>query len=311
MDYLYFELTRRCNQRCIQCFNNSRDALRGELGTAEVLAVLDCFKDQGGQKLQLTGGDPLLRRDLPEILDHVGRLAFDHVVLSTNGMLLKDKLLDRVERVVDEVDISLDGFGSTHDHLRGITSFDLTVDTLRRVAARDVRTYVCCCLTPDTWGRIEDFLDLLVDIGIDTVKLAQIGEVGRKMTPSHLRDATPDTHAQFARITTLAMRYHGRIGITQSHTTSIREPDIDRDGLVCDPCGRLYPMIGYLPLHWQVGTAHPDWRLDRARLDEYEAIFRATLEKGVEVIIRDGAINWWTLLHEELDAAAPRLDYAV
>ena len=90
MEYLYFEITRRCNQRCVQCFNNSRHALEGELGTDAVIDILDRFKRQGGRKLQLTGGDPLLRKDFITILDHVEDLQFEHVVLSTNGMLLKE-----------------------------------------------------------------------------------------------------------------------------------------------------------------------------------------------------------------------------
>lgn len=310
MDYLYFELTRRCNQRCIQCFNNSRHALKGELGTEETLAVLDRFKEQGGTRLQLTGGESLMRKDIRQILERVGTLGFEQVILSTNGMLLKDSLLDLVEQTVTEVDLSLDGFGQTHDILRGVRSYDLVRDAIARTCKRDVIVYVCCCLTPETYDRIEEFLEMMVDMGVNAVKLAQIGDVGRKMTPENMRDGTPDTRAQFERITALARAYRGRISIHQSHTTKMMEPDVDRDGLVCDPCGRLYPMIGYLPLYWQVGRASPDWHINHERLAEYEEVFRHTLYSGVDRIVEDGAINWWTELHRELEKSAPSLEHA-
>jgi len=308
--YLYYELTRRCNQRCVQCFNNSRFALEGELGTAETLAVIERFKAQGGTELQLTGGESLLRKDIRTILSKVEELSFERVILSTNGMLLKDDLLDYVEQTVTEIDLSLDGFDVTHDFLRGVKSYDLVKNAIRRACLKDIYVYVCCCLTPDTYARLPEFLELMVSLGVDAVKLAQIGPVGRQLTPDSLRVATPDTKTQFDYINQLSQAFRGKLVIQQSHSTEILESDIDRDGLVCDPCGRLYPMIGYLPLYWQVGRASPEWEVFEDRYSEYQSVFRQVIYEGVDEIVEKGAINWWTALHNGLQQAAPVLEYA-
>lgn len=310
MEYLYFELTRRCNQFCVQCFNNSRDALSGELSTEQVLSVLRNFKDQGGRTLQITGGDPFLRNDIKAILKAVSALRFDHVVLSTNGMLFKEDMANLCAGVVDEFDISLDGFPDMHNLMRGVRSFDLAVSAIKLAKDRGLKVYVCSCLTEETYDRAEEFIEFLIGLGVDHVKLAQIGDVGRRATPSELTRTLPVARVQFDRVAQLAMRFTGRIAVQQSHTTNVRRPDLQRDGLVCDPCGRLYPLIGYLPLHWQVGSAYPNWTIDIERLTDYERVVEDALAKGIEHIVRDGAVNWWTVFHDELVRRAPTLEFA-
>lgn len=306
MKYLYLEVTRRCNQRCVQCFNNSRDALFGELGTEAIRRILDKFREQGGERLQITGGEALLRPDIGEILEHAKSLQFSHIVLSTNGMLFKESIADKAAAIVNEVDFSLDGFGRTHDTMRGVRCFDITIDAIRRATARQITTYVCCCLTPDTYSRLEEFLDLLVSLNVRYVKLAQIGHVGRRGTPEQVFRSLPTVRQQFERISELSMRYAGKITIQQSHTTTVQRVDVDRDGLVCDPCGRLYPMIGYLPEYWQIGSAYPHWKIEHRKLHQYEKAFEQALGTGIQKIVADGAVNWWLVLHEALEVYAPQ-----
>ena len=74
------ELTHRCNLRCVHCYLGDQDAIRRhraeELSTAEVRALLDELAEAGTLNLTFTGGDPMVRRDFPELYEHAVRNGF-------------------------------------------------------------------------------------------------------------------------------------------------------------------------------------------------------------------------------------------
>lgn len=95
-----FELTERCNLRCIHCYINRPAGSRSagsraarELSTTEVAGILDQVADAGCLSLLLTGGEILLRADFPQILRHAARKGF-LLTLFTNGTLLTPRLAD-------------------------------------------------------------------------------------------------------------------------------------------------------------------------------------------------------------------------
>jgi len=85
------ELTRRCNQKCIHCFNDLSS--RTELALPEWKKVLDVLWDLGCLELTLTGGEPLVYRDFRGIVQYAARRGFA-VTVFTNGTLLADDMLD-------------------------------------------------------------------------------------------------------------------------------------------------------------------------------------------------------------------------
>ena len=92
-----FELTERCNLRCLHCYiqqpAGSPEAASRELTLPQVRTVLDKMADAGCMFLVLTGGEPLLRPDFPEIWRHAkgkGMLT----TLFTNGTLLTPQIAD-------------------------------------------------------------------------------------------------------------------------------------------------------------------------------------------------------------------------
>ncbi len=103
---LIFEVTQRCNHACLHCYNvwqgEPRSASRyprGELDTHDTLALLGKVLDETGcQHVTLTGGEPLLRPDLPRLVDYL-RARNLRVTLITHGRLLSDSavvsLIDR------------------------------------------------------------------------------------------------------------------------------------------------------------------------------------------------------------------------
>ena len=79
LHYLFFELTLRCNENCIHCGSRCGEALGEELPTEVFIGILDkVAKDFAGSlpMLNITGGEPLLRKDFFEIVNHAKQLGF-------------------------------------------------------------------------------------------------------------------------------------------------------------------------------------------------------------------------------------------
>src|SRR3970282_2079673 len=114
-----WNLVRRCNLACMHCYSISADIdFPGELDTAEVLRVMDDLKAFGVPALILSGGEPLLRKDIFDIADRAKALGF-YTALSTNGTLIDLPLAMRIRDTgFHYLGISLDGLEATHDKFR-------------------------------------------------------------------------------------------------------------------------------------------------------------------------------------------------
>lgn len=123
LDLLAINLTRRCNLACAHCYldASARRSALGELETEEVQRILDEVAGRGdGTMVVLTGGEPLVRRDMEAIVAHGARQGLAMVV-GTNGTLLTDR---RVESLKEAgtlgVGVSLDSLDPLfHDRFRG------------------------------------------------------------------------------------------------------------------------------------------------------------------------------------------------
>ncbi|WP_275099050.1 radical SAM/SPASM domain-containing protein [Sedimenticola hydrogenitrophicus] len=116
-------LTRRCNLACEHCYMDAdgRASAAGELGTAEVTQLLDEIAARGTETMVvLTGGEPLLRRDLERLVSHGSQLGLAMVV-GTNGVLLNESRVVSLKRAgVMGIGISLDSLEpDSHDRFRG------------------------------------------------------------------------------------------------------------------------------------------------------------------------------------------------
>jgi MoaA/NifB/PqqE/SkfB family radical SAM enzyme len=102
---VHFDLTYRCNERCVHCYLDHDD--HGEMTTAEVRGVLDQLASAGTLFLIFSGGELLLRKDFFELLAYARQLGFD-VKIKTNGILINERAAARIrEQGVRQVQISI------------------------------------------------------------------------------------------------------------------------------------------------------------------------------------------------------------
>ncbi len=127
INYLRVSVTERCNLNCVYCGKTDCAKKENELSADEIAAAAAAFTRCGITKIRLTGGEPLVRDDVTEIVGRLHALPLQTLALTTNGVRLKSYAADLKRAGLDSVNISLDSTdGSTYRKLTG-------ADVLHRV----------------------------------------------------------------------------------------------------------------------------------------------------------------------------------
>ena len=120
---LFLELTLMCNEHCIHCGSSCGEISNSsELSLEQYKKILDDVNrdfDISKIKLDITGGEPLLRKDFFEIMDYANKLGYIWGMTS-NGTLINDEIADKLQKCgMRTISISIDGLEKTHDSFRG------------------------------------------------------------------------------------------------------------------------------------------------------------------------------------------------
>lgn len=127
LQIISWEATRRCNMKCMHCGSPAeRVDLGNELSTKEVIEVFeriaDSFDMSGFRHINITGGEPFVRKDLLVILREVSKYSFyRNIDIQTNGLYIAEnpEVLDELPRYgVTGIGVSIDGIGTYHDTFR-------------------------------------------------------------------------------------------------------------------------------------------------------------------------------------------------
>ncbi|GAA1334838.1 pyrroloquinoline quinone biosynthesis protein PqqE [Saccharothrix algeriensis] len=171
---LLAELTHRCPLRCGYCSNPlelvRRDA---ELGTGQWRSVFDQARALGVLQFHLSGGEPLARRDLPELVAHASGLGA-YVNLVTSGLgLTAERLADLRDRGVDHVQLSVqDAQRAGADLIAGVKSFGHKLAAARAVRDAGLPLTVNAVLHRLNLDHVGDIIALAERMGADRLELA-------------------------------------------------------------------------------------------------------------------------------------------
>lgn len=179
-----FNLTEACNLRCLHCFVNSSpevDRIK-ELSDEEALEVIASLVVLGKPDFTFSGGEPLLRQDLLiTILEKLRRTdAAENIKVITNGLLMTEKLAERLAGFNLEVQISLDGSNAeVHDFIRGHGSFDRAVAALKMLISRGIKTSTCTTVMKPNLANLSEIVRFAISLGVNKVQTQLMIPVGR------------------------------------------------------------------------------------------------------------------------------------
>ncbi len=184
LQQLFLEITPRCNLSCIHCGSRCDEhAQTEEVTLDEYRALLTHVRDEFGTKplVVLTGGEPLLRADIYELGAFIKELGFTWG-MTTNATLITPEAATRlVECGLRTVSVSIDGTAATHDAVRRKTgAYDAAIEGVRNLAAtqRLGALQVTSVMNHQTIDEIEPLFDLMLDLPIDSWRLANVEPIG-------------------------------------------------------------------------------------------------------------------------------------
>lgn len=142
LDFIWIEMTSRCNLRCLHCYADAEPEQTPDLSTEEIKRVVDQAADLGCKKIQFTGGECTLRGDLRDLIDHARSKGFDFIEVFTNGTLLTESMIRYFASSGVNVAMSVYSYRpETHDSITGIRgSFEKTLNSLKLLLAYGIPT---------------------------------------------------------------------------------------------------------------------------------------------------------------------------
>jgi len=164
---VHFDLTYRCNERCVHCYLDHDD--HGEMTTAEVTGVLDQLAAAGTFFLTFSGGEILLRKDLFALVAHARALQFD-VKLKTNGVLVGQAQAARIRELgVRQVQLSVYSHrAEVHDAITKVPgSLVRTLAAIERLTAEGVRVMIANVLMRQNAADYPGVRALAAELGVD------------------------------------------------------------------------------------------------------------------------------------------------
>jgi MoaA/NifB/PqqE/SkfB family radical SAM enzyme len=183
-------VTEGCNLRCMTC--SYRAPLPNELTLPEIEELALRLKNFGLRHIVYSGGEPLMRRDLPQI----GKIFQAHGVrqtLLTNGLLL-EKRLEELSEFLNEIIISLDGpSAAVHDAIRGVESFERILRGIHAAKSRINRAVLSIRMVVQrrNFRSVPDMVGFAGDLGVDRISFLAADVLSNAFGREHAGTAAP------------------------------------------------------------------------------------------------------------------------
>lgn len=165
--FLSLFITNRCNLHCKYCFitdpNISIEIRRAEYTKEEVFQIIDEFYDMGTRMIFLLGGEPLVHKDIGEIINYIVSKGI-YLTICTNGVLIKEKL-EAIKRV-HVLAVSLDGVGDANDALRGQGTSQRVIEGIESALKAGIPCRIHAVLTRNNLQDMRSLAKLTARLGV-------------------------------------------------------------------------------------------------------------------------------------------------
>jgi radical SAM protein with 4Fe4S-binding SPASM domain len=165
--HVVWEMTGSCNLNCIHCHAFGGEASYDELTKEEGMALIDQIAALGIRTFVFTGGEPLLREDLFELIAYARSKGFT-VFIATNGTLITNEVAKLLRAFNVGVVIGLDGINpETHDSIRGVAgAYESVMEGIENCVAENLYLHLNIVASTRNFDEIEQIIDYGNSIGV-------------------------------------------------------------------------------------------------------------------------------------------------
>ncbi len=279
---VHFDITPKCNSKCLYCLSSDIMANKKELPLKNILDVISELPSLGTWILLISGGEPLMRKDLFKILEHADKLDILTQLL-TNGTLINNsiaKKLASIKRLF--LQISLDScIPKHHDFHRGITgSYEKTLKGIELLKKNGLTPEIGMVITKYNLEDINDTASFLYKLGIKHVRIGPVVTYRGKGLKNEKKFALSVNQLQVTgkKIIELNKKYSGKMvfsptrefvifSVIASKTEKLTKCSNGSSIVYIAPDGLVYPCIG---------TAHPEFVIGDIKKETLTKIWKTS-----------------------------------
>ena len=175
-----WELTNRCNARCIHCGSSSGKCRENELTEEEALRVCQELHELGCERVGVIGGEFFLSPYWEAVVQKLLELGIRPSLL-TNGLLLNDENIMKLKDMgIGAMSVSIDGIGEQHDYLRGVPGlYNIAIANIKKAQAVDFRIGINTAVSKKNVHDLDDIFVLLQELGVNSWQIQAVEDLGR------------------------------------------------------------------------------------------------------------------------------------
>ncbi len=209
--WLLAELTYQCPLHCVFCYNPTQHArIKDELTTAQWVDVMRQARKLGAAQLGFSGGEPLVRDDLEELVQEAHALGY-YTNLITSGVGLNEARAQRLKDAgLDHIQLSFqDSTRELNDFLSHTKTFELKQKVARLIKAHDWPMVMNCVLHRHNLPHVDQIIEMALALDAEYLELANTQYYGWAWVN---RDHLLPTHEQLIEAEAVVNRYREKIG---------------------------------------------------------------------------------------------------
>ncbi len=208
--WLLAELTYSCPLQCPYCSNPiDYSAHSAELSTEEWKRVFTEARQMGAVQLGLSGGEPLTRRDLPELVAHARALGYYSNLITSGYGLTEEKIVALKEAGLDHIQISIQAPEKTlNNYLAGVDSYEQKKAVAHLIKQHGYPMVLCVVIHRHNIHLMQDILEMAIELGADYLELANTQYYGWAFLN---RNQLMPSREQFAEAESIAQAYKEKL----------------------------------------------------------------------------------------------------
>lgn len=181
---MIWEITKQCNFHCPHCIVSSdKNKPKEEMNLEQAKYFLDRYRSAGGEIIGFSGGEPLLRNDLEEIISYASKLGFQGLSIASNGSIATESRLKSLRDAgVRYMQFSLDGANwKQYSRIRkkGKKVFEKVLDSIRLAQSAGIETAAGTFLHPHNIDSIPEIVELCKKEGVSLLRFSGYVPLGR------------------------------------------------------------------------------------------------------------------------------------
>ena len=208
--WLLAELTYNCPLQCPYCSNPLDYAKHNnEISTEDWKRVLSEARKMGAVQLGFSGGEPLVRQDLTELVKHARELGYYTNLITSGYGLTEEKILQLKEAGLDHIQVSIQASTQDlNDHIAGTESFQNKQEVARLVKKNGYPMVLCVVIHRENIHQMADILAMAEELGADYLELANTQYYGW----AHVnRDLLMPTKEQYQEAESIAQAFKEKV----------------------------------------------------------------------------------------------------